>query len=256
MSSRRGSFVDVAAICDEIKVNYSPCDVADALLVINVAGAGHLANIHPIPTRSHGKNRIVAPISTIIFVSKDHKPSPASPHDEIPGGILQESNLPKDKHWTDVPPSGSVVLMQQPEDQVVAVLGDIVASRYKMRGVLGCFVDGRVRDISSQAEMCDDGRWQAWTKGLSSVGTSMQAKPWAVDVPIQVGLVNIRPGDIMVADEAEQVCTVIPQDKLTEVAAWLPRLKKADDGVLKDAQSGVDLKTSFTSHPDHYTQQH
>lgn len=45
MSSRRGSSVDVAAICDEIKANYSPCDVADALLVINVPGAGRLADI-------------------------------------------------------------------------------------------------------------------------------------------------------------------------------------------------------------------
>ena len=36
----------------------------------------------------------------------------------------------------------------------------------------------------------------------------------------------------------------------------LPKLKEADDGVLKDAESGVDLKTTFAEHRDHYTHFH
>lgn len=66
---------------------------------------------------------------------------------------------------------------------------------------------------------------------------------------------------------------VIPQEKVEEVSILLPRLKQADDAVLADVESGMDLKTSFGelphqslrrcefadvvgAHPDHYTHFH
>ena len=202
----------------------------------------------PIPSRYNGSNRLVAPISTVLFVSKDHHQGSNSSD-----GVPPESNLPKGKHWTDCPPPGSVVVLQQPPEQTAALLGDIVATRLKTRGVLGAVIDGRSRDIVSCAELCQDGEFQVWTKALSSVGTSLEAKPWAVDVPIKIKGVEVRPGDILIADEGEKVISVIPRDRLKEIADLLPTLKGADDGVLKDVQSGVDLKTAFANHPKHYS---
>lgn len=138
---------------------------------------------------------------------------------------------------------------------MVAVLGDIVATRYKTRGVLGAFIDGRARDVVSCGELCKDGAFQIWSRGLSSVGTSLQAKPWAVDIPLQVGVVKVIPGDILCADEAEGVMCVIPHELLARVVQLLPKLKTADDEVLRDVQNGADLKTAFAAHPGHYTNQ-
>ncbi|SMR53206.1 unnamed protein product [Zymoseptoria tritici ST99CH_1E4] len=142
---------DITSICEDTKSKYSPCDVSDCLLTLKVHGAGYLADIGPIPSHLHGKNRIVAPVSTIIFVAKDHQPGKDS-------SIPKASNLPKDKHWTDVAPPGSVILMQQPAHQIVAVLGDIVATRYKQRGILAAVVDGRVRDNASCGDLCAEGK--------------------------------------------------------------------------------------------------
>ncbi|EGP87405.1 uncharacterized protein MYCGRDRAFT_42806, partial [Zymoseptoria tritici IPO323] len=156
-------------------------------------------------------------------------------------------------HWTDVAAPGSVILMQQPAHQIVAVLGDIIATRYKQRGILAAVVDGRVRDNASCGDLCAEGEgFQVWTKGLSSVGTSMQARPWAVDVPVRVGGVEVKPGDVIWLDEGEGVSCIVRRERLEEVWRLLPELKEADDGVLEDVRRGVGLREAFEAHAGHY----
>lgn len=185
----------------------------------------------------------------MLFVPKSHK----STH-EIPGLLVPtESNLPPGKHFTDAAAPGSAVISQQPPDQIAALMGDIVATRWKIRGIKGVFVDGRTRDVVGIGELCKDGKFQAWTKTLSSVGTSLEAKPWAVDHPLKLGKVLVRPGDILVADEGEMVACVIPKDKLDEVMKLLPMHKEADDGLLKDIQDGKDFASAIGNHPNHYS---
>jgi len=240
---------DIPSICAEIAKLYSPCDVSDALLKLNVPAAGYLRDISPIPTLHGSTNRLVAPISTVLFVDKAH--ASGNGYD----GLLvpSESNLPDDKHFSDVAPAGSVVLLQQPVHQVAALVGDIVATRYKVRGIKGLFADGQTRDIVGCAEVCKDGSFQCWGKALTSPGTSLEAKPWAVDVPIKIGDVVVNPGDLLVADEAERVCCVIPRDKLTEVMELLPVHKEADDGLLEDVRGGMGFKEAIQRWPKHYS---
>lgn len=192
----------------------------------------------------------------MLFVPNAHQPGASIP--DLPL-VPETSNLPSDKHFSDLAPSGSVVLMQQPPHQTAALLGDIVATRYKYRGIQGVFVDGRARDVVGIGEVCKaegDKPFTAWTRSLSSSGTSAEAKPWAVDVELQVGGVRVRPGDVLVADEGERVCCVIPAEKLAEVLALLPVQKEADDGLLADVKSGMGFKEALKRHPKHYTLQH
>lgn len=211
-----------------------------------------ITGIAPIPSRRGSRNRVVAPISTVLFVPNSHRPGDGVPGLEVP----KESNLPSDKHWSDVAPAGSVVFAQQGEDAVGALVGDIVATRLKVRGVLGVFADGHTRDIVGIAEVCEGASFQAWSKSLISAGTSTSDKPWAVDVPLKIGKVVVQPGDIICADEGEMVSCVIPRDKLDEVLELLPKQKEADNGLLKDVQEGMDFKEAIKRHPDHYSVGH
>jgi len=68
--------------------------------------------------------------------------------------------------------------MQQPEGQIVAAVGRHHRTRLRDRGLLGIVVDGRTRDIASCSEFCETGEYQMWTRGLSAVGTSLEAKAW------------------------------------------------------------------------------
>lgn len=148
---------------------------------------------------------------------------------------------------------GTAVLMQQPSHQIAALLGDIVATRYKYRGIKGCFIDGYARDVVGCGELSKDGMFQVWTKAIGSVGTSLEGKPWAVDVPLKVGKVEVYPGDILVADQGEHAACIIPRDKLAAVLELLPEHKEADDGLLKDVQNGMGFKEAIVRHPKHYT---
>ena len=206
----------------------------------------------PIPSRHGSSNRLVAPISTLLFVASEHKAG-----DQVPGLIVpDESNLPTDRHFSDAAAPGTVVIMQQPSNQIAALLGDIVATRYKVRGIRGVVTDGRSRDNAGCGELCKDGNFQCWTKSLTTSGTSTEAKPWAVDIPLQIGKMTVKPGDIICLDEGELVVNVIPREKLDDVLALLPLQKEADDGLLKDVQNGMDFKTAVARHPEHYTVRH
>lgn len=76
-------------------------------------------------------------------------------------------------------PAGSVAIMQlwnpQGQSEIVSgLLGDIVATRYRCRGVQGVVVDGRSRDVTGVNRLCEDGDFTAWTRQITSVGTGEQ----------------------------------------------------------------------------------
>src|ERR1700749_374941 len=102
------SDLDISSICAEIAKSYSPCDVSDALLKLQVPYAGYLRDISPLPTR-HGSNttttRLVGPVSPVLFVLTAH--SPGTGYD----GMLAttDSNLPADHPFSDLAPKASVV---------------------------------------------------------------------------------------------------------------------------------------------------
>ncbi|KAK5119785.1 hypothetical protein LTR85_007361 [Meristemomyces frigidus] len=234
---------DIASTCRKISGGYSACDVSDALLKLKVPQAGFLADISPIPA-SRFPPHLVAPLSTILFVPKSH-----GPYSATSSSIPSESNIPKDKHWTDMPTPGTIALLQQPSGQVCAVCGDILATRLKVRGVKGVVADGRVRDLIAMRELCQDGgEFQVWSRQTSTVGTGLEAKAWAADVPLKVGDLDVKPGDILCADEGERGCVVIPREKLEELMAMLPGLKEADDRCVADVQAGVDVTEAFKRH--------
>ncbi|KAF2766815.1 hypothetical protein EJ03DRAFT_166708 [Teratosphaeria nubilosa] len=62
---------------------------------------------------------------------------------------------------------------------------------------------------------------QLWSKALSSVETSME--PWAIDVPLKIRGVGVRPRDISCEDEDEGFVCVIPRGQLDGVVKLLPR---------------------------------
>ncbi|RFU25915.1 hypothetical protein B7463_g10424, partial [Scytalidium lignicola] len=256
------SDAEVQSICRTIQQEYSACDVSDALLKLKAPAAGFLSDIRmflffpaplfikqqlifpdevPIPGVNRA-TRIVAPISTVLLV-------PTSEY------TASGSNIPKGKNWTEWSPPGTIVVAQQPKGNISALLGDIMASRLKVRGVLGAIVDGRIRDIASCTTLCaeGEGNFQIWSKGFSSAGPSLEAKPWAVDVPLQIGDISVKPGDILCADEGDIAITVVPGELLEQVFALLPVLKKASDGVIEDIKNGISLPEAVSRHPDFYS---
>jgi regulator of RNase E activity RraA len=79
------------------------------------------------------------------------------------------------------------------------------------------------------------------------VGTGAEAKPHAVQVPLNLDGTLVKPGDIVFCDDINGV-VVIPHEKLPEVLSLLPRMTAADQNVEEDVAKGMTVKEAFTKH--------
>lgn len=208
------------------------------------------ANFKPAPVRDHSVQplKLVAPVSTVILVPKSWT-NPATFSALLP----PVSNIDPGKNWTDMPAPDTVVLIQQPQNHISAILGDIMVTRLLKRHVAGVIADGRIRDVRSCKRVCQDTDFQLWSKGFSAAGPSLEAKPWAVNIPLVIGQIEVKPGDIICADEEDEAVVVIPQHLLEDVYKLLPILKEASDRVFKDVSDGLSLVEAVKRNPNFYS---
>lgn len=109
----------------------------------------------PFSAASQGSNltKTIAPSSTLKLVDKTDST-------RYPDLEAEQFAIPKDKHWVDMTPTGTIVVIDQPAGQSCAAIGGIMANRMKVNGVAGCVLGGRVRDL---AELKDCGLPVSWT---------------------------------------------------------------------------------------------
>lgn len=100
--------------------------------------------------------------------------------------------------WTGLlsqAPSGSV-WVSQPNDRLVAHMGELSAETLKSRGVRGCIADGFIRDVNFLMAI----GFQAWCRGFTPRDIVGHWLPTATNVPIVIGDVAIAPGDFLLGD--------------------------------------------------------
>lgn len=126
--------------------------------------------------------------------------------------------------WTGLlsqAPSGSI-WVSQPNDSVVAHMGELSAETLKNKGVRGCIADGSVRDVNFLLAI----GFQTWSRGYTPRDIVGYWLPVATDVEIEIGDVVIAPGDYMLGDRdglirvparlAEEVVTAAEKAITTE----------------------------------------
>ncbi|KAJ5665848.1 uncharacterized protein N7477_008296 [Penicillium maclennaniae] len=232
--------------------NYTACDVSDALLKLQkvpegiAPRAGYLADLtpfSPIIGRNEGAPKVAAPATTFKFISKSA--SPPSIATERP----EKHGFPPGKHWVDYAgdfaaedPSkaGSIIVIEQPDDQYCAVTGGIMATRMKVLGIKAAIVGGRVRDLR---ELQATGL-PIWARGTSTVGTGAEAKAGVRNVPISIGGVTVDAGDIVFCDPMEGV-VVIPRNLLGPVLELMPKLIRMDDQAKEAVAQGMTVTDAF-----------
>lgn len=57
----------------------------------------------------------------------------------------------------------------------------------------------------------------------------------------------VKPGDLVFLDAVDGVA-IIPQEKVDEVVAMLPKLIEADDRVKEDVEKGMTVQEAFKKH--------
>ena len=105
---------------------------------------------------------------------------------------------------------GDVLVLTSAEPAPVAFVGDLLATQAQAQGVAGMLVDGAVRDLDELAEL----GLPIWTRFVRAQGAT-KGEVGKLDVPVVVGGVEIRPGDLVVMDCDGAV--VLPADRVDEM---------------------------------------
>jgi len=118
---------------------------------------------------------------------------------------------------------GDVLVLTMPEPEPVALVGDLLATHARARGVAGLLVDAAVRDVAELAEI----GLPVWARYVRARGPD-KAEAGTLNEPVTVGGALIRPGDVVVLDADGAV--VVEHERLSEVLdATRARAKEEND---------------------------
>jgi 4-hydroxy-4-methyl-2-oxoglutarate aldolase len=107
---------------------------------------------------------------------------------------------------------GEVLVLTMPEPRPVALVGDLLATQMKARGVAAVLVDAAVRDVEELREL----GLPIWARHVRVSGAE-KAAAGAIGEPVQVGGATIRQGDVVVLDADGAV--VVAQERVGDVLA-------------------------------------
>ena len=132
--------------------------------------------------------------------------------------------------------------VSQPNDRVVAHMGELSAETLKNKGVLGCVVDGYVRDVDFLIAM----GFQTWSRGFTPRDIVGYWLPRAVEAEIRIGEVIIAPGDWLVGDRDGVIR--VPQAICEEVVAQAQKAMATENQVRSAILAGVDPQEAYRRH--------
>ncbi|HSR13366.1 MAG TPA: RraA family protein [Thermodesulfobacteriota bacterium] len=135
----------------------------------------------------------------------------------------------------DVEP-GQVVVLDNGGRMYGTVWGDIMTVYAQKRGVAGTVIDGVCRDLPRIL----DTKYPIFTRGRYMVTGKDRVEVDAVNVPVAVSDVHVRPGDLLVGDDSGVV--VVPFDWAEDVLQAALEIDEAERKILEMLEKGITMR--------------
>lgn len=155
----------------------------------------------------------------------------ADPHETLLAWTGLLSQAPAGSIWTS-----------QPNDRVVAHMGELSAETLRNKGVRGCVADGFIRDTNFLIAL----GFQSWSRGHTPRDIVGYWLPKATNVPIRIGEVEITPGDYLVGDRDGLIR--VPLADLEEVVQRAEVAMRTESLVRRAILDGVDPQQAYLRH--------
>lgn len=125
----------------------------------------------------------------------------------------------------------------------LAVLGELVATEARRRGLAGVVIDGRCRDVAGLRRV----GLPIFARGTFPASGSVVARP-PLGEPVRCGGVEVRRGDLVFADEDGVV--IAPADRIAAALAGATAVGRAERAVLAAMGEGRSLHelTNWAEH--------
>ncbi len=183
---------------------------------------------YEVPGISDALNRIYA-LDAAIECQSDKRHRLCGPVCTV--HVFPGDNLMVHKALDIAKPNDVVVVNAHGVRGMNAVLGDIISTKAKHRGIAGFVVDGLVRDMPG-VEHLD---FPVFARGTTPVGP-LHRGPGEINYPISCGGVVVNPGDVIVADISGIV--VIPRESAEDVLQRLDDQKAHQETYLAAVKRG------------------
>ena len=132
----------------------------------------------------------------------------------------------------DVAQPGDIVVVDSSQNTTTAVIGDLVSSKAKHRGIQGVIVDGLVRDVAAVREV----GLPIYARGMTPIGP-LHRGPGELGFPVSCGGLVVSPGDLIVADSSGIV--VVRLDFAEELLERLDAQRPALSAYVANVKKGV-----------------
>ncbi len=132
---------------------------------------------------------------------------------------------------------GDILVVACSSENTDGAFGELLATSLKARGAKGIILDVGCRDAAEITEM----KFPVWSRAISAKGT-VKATIGSVNVPVVCAGVNVKPGDVVVADD-DGVVIVSRVDAAKVAKAGEEREKKeaGSRARLQKGELGLDI---------------
>ncbi|KAG6813373.1 hypothetical protein H0H92_011639 [Tricholoma furcatifolium] len=221
-------------------VEFSTCEISDALIKLNIPHGGLIPDI----LEMFPVNRICGPAYTVRMVD------------------VSDTSAPKlTSHFVDTTPPGSIVFIDAPARSVAkstdvknAVWGGLMSAGARARSAVGVIISGRCRDLAEQESL----NFAVFARGRSTLGQSPFTRPSEINIPLTIHPqkntpadtsfppVTVEPGDWLIADRDGVVC--VPKALEFQVIELATKGREVDELCMRDIQAGQGVEVTFRAH--------
>lgn len=134
---------------------------------------------------------------------------------------------------------GGHIWVCQPNDRIAGMMGELSGETLKMKGVLGCVIDGGIRDTGTLSQI----GFQCWSRFHAPRDVVGYWLPKTFDEPITIGDVTIESGDYLICDGDGIVR--LPRDKAAEITARARKAMQTENKVRAGILAGLDPQEAY-----------
>lgn len=135
----------------------------------------------------------------------------------------------------DAAAAGDVIVIDNRGDLQNNCWGEILSMGAKMKGIAGVIVDGAARDIDA----CKEFGFPVYARGTVPITARGRIMEESFNEMIRIGDVQLRPGDVIMADVNGVV--IIPVEKVEEVLEAAEGLLQKEEAMVEDLRKGIPI---------------